>query len=93
MLSLAVSAHAAVSAQAWVQRLPNANDRAAAINAGDFRAYTNQLIAWLNQQVPAEPAKITKEKMMALLNDPVFLGALAERQFLGKVWDSPDLGG
>ena len=78
------------SVQAWV---PNARDRAAAIHAGDFRAYTTQLIAWLKEQVPVDPAQITKEKIITLLNDPVFLGALAERQFIGKVWDQPDLGG
>lgn len=84
LLSLSVAAHA------WV---PNARDRAAAIKAGDFTAYSGQLSAWLNQQVPANPAQITKEKMMALLRDPVFIAALAERQFMGKVWDQPDLGG
>jgi hypothetical protein len=40
LLSLSMAAHA------WV---PNAKDRAAAINAGDFTAYTNQLTAWLKQ--------------------------------------------
>ncbi|MCX6872752.1 MAG: discoidin domain-containing protein [Verrucomicrobia bacterium] len=84
LLSLSVAAHA------WV---PNAKDRAAAIKAGDFTAYSGQLAAWLNQQVPADPARITKEKLMVLLRDPVFIAALAERQFIGKVWDQPDLGG
>jgi len=72
---------------------PNARDRDAAINAGNFTAYSGQITAWLKQKVPANPAQITKEKMIALLRDPVFVGALAERQFIGKVWDQPDLGG
>lgn len=84
LLSLSMAAHACV---------PNAKDRAAAIHTGDFTAYTGQLTAWLKQQVPADPAQITKEKMMVLLKNPVFVGALAERQFIGKVWDQPDLGG
>ncbi|MCF7730162.1 MAG: discoidin domain-containing protein [Akkermansiaceae bacterium] len=84
LLSLSVAAHA------WV---PNAKDRAAAIKAGDFTTYAGQLTAWLNQQVPTDPARITGEKLMALLRDPVFIAALAERQFIGKVWDQPDLGG
>jgi hypothetical protein len=84
LFSLSMTAHA------WA---PNAKDRAAAINAGDFTAYSNQLTAWLKEQVPTDPAQITKEKMLVLLKDPVFVAALAERQFIGKVWDQPDLGG
>lgn len=84
LLSLSMTAHA------WV---PNAKDRAAAMNAGDFTAYSGRLTEWIRQQVPADPARITKESMIALLKDPVFVGALAERQFIGKVWDQPDLGG
>lgn len=84
LLALSTTAHA------WV---PNARDRAAAMNAGNFNAYSDRLAEWLNQQVPADPARITKESMMALLKDPGFVGALAERQFIGKVWDQPDLGG
>jgi len=72
---------------------PNAKDRDAAINAGNFTAYSGQLTAWLKQKVPADPAQITQGKMRALLSDAVFVDALAERQFIGKVWDQPDLGG
>ena len=72
---------------------PNAKDREAALNAGNFTAYSDQLTAWLKQKLPADPAQITKGKMKALLSDAVFVGALAERQFIGKVWDQPDLGG
>jgi len=50
LLALSTTAHA------WV---PNARDRAAAMNAGNFNAYSDRLAEWLNQQVPADPARIT----------------------------------
>ena len=65
---------------------PNVKDRDAAINAGDFTAYFNKLTAWLDQKVPAGPAQITKTTMKALLSDPVFMPALAERHFMAKIW-------
>jgi len=71
---------------------PNATDREAALSSGNLTAYSDQLIAWLKKKVPVDTTRITKETMRALLSDPVFLSALAERQFIGKVWDQPDLG-
>lgn len=71
---------------------PNARDREAALNTGDLTAYAAQLTAWLKGKVPDDPAQITKERMKALLGDTAFVSALAERQFIGKVWDEPSLG-
>lgn len=78
-----------VSGGAWE---PNAKDRDAALDSGNLNAYCDQLTAWLKQRVPTDPAQITKEKMRALLIDQAFVDVLAERQFIGKVWDQPDLG-
>ena len=66
LLALSTSAHA------WV---PNARDRAAAMNAGNFNAYSDRLAEWLNQQVSADPPRITKETMMALAERYVHLPA------------------
>lgn len=65
---------------------PNARDRDAAISAGDFTPYFDKLTAWLDQKVPADKGRITKKAVQALLNDPVFMAALAERHFMAKVW-------
>jgi hypothetical protein len=60
--------------------------RDAAINAGDFTSYFAKLTAWLDRQVPADPAQITKKTTQALLGDPAFMAALAERHFMAKIW-------
>ncbi len=69
--------------QAWV---PNAEEREAAIDAGDLVPYFTKLTAWLDQQVPAVPNQMTTEKMLSLMSDKTFMAALAERQFLTKLW-------
>ena len=66
LLALSTTAHG------WA---PNARDRADAMNAGDFTAYSDRLAEWLNQQVSADPPRITKETMMALAERYVHLPA------------------
>ncbi|MEI6808492.1 MAG: discoidin domain-containing protein, partial [bacterium] len=57
-----------------------------AINTGSFTAYFDNLTSWLDQKVPADRGLITKKKLLALLNDPAFSAALAERHFMAKIW-------
>jgi len=59
-----------------------------AIRTGDFKAYYANLSAWLSQKVPADPGQISPKTMKALLRDPVFVAALAQRQFIARVWGS-----
>ncbi|MEI6808910.1 MAG: PA14 domain-containing protein [bacterium] len=63
---------------------PNAKDLDAAIAAGDFADYQTKLTAWVAQKVPAESNRITEAAMKGVLKDPVFAGALAQRQFIAK---------
>lgn len=65
---------------------PNAKDRNAAIEAADLVSYFNKLTDCLNRQVPAESDQITIDRMVALLKDRAFISALAERQFMTKLW-------
>lgn len=67
----------------WV---PNDKDRNAAIESANLVPYFNQLTDCLNRQVPAEPDQITIDRMVALLRDRGFISALAERQFMTKLW-------
>lgn len=67
----------------WV---PNDKDRNSAIESANLVPYFNQLTDCLNQQVPADPDQITIERIVALLNDRGFITALAERQFMTKLW-------
>lgn len=76
--------------QAWE---PTTEGRNAGLKAGDLSAHYEGLTTWLSKHVPEDSAQITKPKMLALLRDEAFLAALAERQFISKVWDQPDLGG
>lgn len=76
------------AARAWE---PNAKDREAAIDSGDLTDYTEKLTEWLQSKVPADPAAITRDVLQNLLRDQAFVDALAERQFLAKVWERPDL--
>lgn len=75
----------------WSNVRINVSARDAAINAGDFTSYFAKLTAWLDQQVPADPAQITKKTTQALLGDPAFMAALVERHFMAKVC-GPDKG-
>ncbi len=59
-----------------------------AIRTGDFGVYYANLSAWLTQKVPANPGQISTKTMKALLRDPVFVAALAQRQFMARVWGS-----
>ena len=70
-----------ISSQAWA---PSQRDLDAAIHDGDFAAYFTNLSAWLSQQVPADPIRISEEAMKPLLNNPVFVSALDQRQFMFK---------
>jgi len=72
LLSLALTAHA------WE---PNAGDLDKAIQAGDFTQYLAGLSAWLDPQVPAKASDTT---LKVLLENPVFLNALAQRQLIAK---------
>jgi len=74
---------APVRVYAWQ---PNARDRDAAIRDGDFAGYFVKLTAWLDRRVPAATDRITIKAMQALLSDRVFMDALAERQFMTKMW-------
>jgi len=69
--------------QAWE---PNGKDLVVAIKEGDLQEHAGKISAWLKQQVPAEAAQITPAAMSALLNNPQFVDALAERQFINKAW-------
>jgi len=64
---------------------PNTKDLDAAIKTGNFEAYFTNLSAWLNQKTPAEASKITEAGMKALLKDPVFANALAQRQLISTL--------
>jgi hypothetical protein len=71
------------SVHAWQ---PNARDRDAAIDGASLGPYFVKLTAWLNGRVPSSPDRITLKAMQALLGDRVFMDALAERQFMTKMW-------
>jgi len=76
LLALPLSAHA------WE---PNITDLDKAIKAADFTGYLTGLSAWLNAKTPGDPARISRASLEALLRDPVFARALAQRQFLSRV--------
>jgi hypothetical protein len=62
---------------------PTNADRDAAINSGDFAAYSTKLSAWLNMKIPAGGG-ISANTLGTLLKDPVFANTLAQRQFIAK---------
>ena len=72
-----------LTSHAWE---PTVKDRNAAIQAAELSSYFVKLTAWLDQQVPSDPPQITKAQMKALLANPAFMSALAERHFMAKVW-------
>ena len=76
LLALPLSAHA------WA---PNARNLDRAIRAGDFKKYAANLSKWLNQKTPSDPSRLSKDKLKALLDEPAFAKALAQRQFIVKV--------
>jgi len=76
LLSLPMNLHA------WE---PNAGDLDKAIKAGDFTEYFTNISAWLNKKVPAKPGGISAAAMKALLKDPVFANALAQRQLIATL--------
>ena len=67
------------SGHAWE---PNTTDLDSAINSGDFGGYSTKISAWLNTKVPADPGSISEATLKALLKDPVFAKALAQRHFI-----------
>lgn len=69
------------TAYAWE---PNAGDQHTAIKAGDFGGYFANISAWLNRKAPAAPGGITEESMKGILDDPVFVRALDQRQFIAR---------
>lgn len=71
---------------------PNAGDRAAAINSGDFDPYLSNLGKWLSRKVPASPELITEKTVSALLKDTKLMAALIERRFITRIWGKPTLG-
>ena len=70
-----------ISSQAWA---PSQRDLDTGIHAGEFSAYFTNLSVWLNQQVPGDPIRISEAALKTLLDDPVFVSALDQRQFLLK---------
>ena len=80
LLSVALSL-LPLHAYAWE---PNTSDLTAAIEAGDFAGYFAKVSAWLNRKPPGAAGKISETAMIALLRDPVFMKALAQRQFLAR---------
>ena len=75
LLSLALNLYA---------REPNPDDLDKAIKAGDFTRYYADISAWLRQQVPTEPGKVSEPAMKALLGNPVLVNTLCQRQLLSK---------
>jgi hypothetical protein len=69
-----------VHANAWE---PNAAERNAAIQSGDFKPYFTKLSKRL---IPAVPETINKVTMGKLIRDRAFMDALIERHFIGKAW-------
>jgi len=63
---------------------PNADDLDNAIKAADFTRYFADISAWLNQQVPADPSKVSEPAMKALLENPVLVNTLDQRQLISK---------
>ena len=63
---------------AWEPNAINFND---AIRSSDFARYFNHVSAWLNQKAPIKPNEAT---LIALLDEPAFALALAERQLIAK---------
>jgi len=82
LIACAVLLSLPVNLCAWE---PNTEDLDAAIKAGDFAAYFNNLSTWLNRRAPADSKKVTVAGMKALLEDPVFANTLAQRQLISKV--------
>ena len=70
------------SLHAWQ---PSVAELDSAIKSGEFGGYLTNLSAWLNQKVPADPAKISDEATATLLKDRVADLVLCERQFIAKV--------
>ncbi len=66
------------AAHAWE---PNVRDLNSAISDGDFTQYLNNTSTWLNQNVPTKPSE---SALIALLKEPTFAHALAERQLIAK---------
>lgn len=64
---------------------PNAEDLDVAIKAGNFTGHFTNLTNWLNERIPTDPGKITEAGMKELLKDPVFIGALVQRQFIAAL--------
>jgi len=63
---------------------PTTADLNAAVSSGELGKYSAKLSAWLNMKVPANPGGISASSLEALLKDPVFANALAQRQFIAK---------
>ena len=61
---------------------PNTKDLDAAIKSGDLTAYFKNISAWLDRKTPADPGKISKAAMVALIKEPVFRNTLDQRQFI-----------
>lgn len=63
---------------------PSTRESTTAINTGEFAGYFANISAWLNQQTPADPGNLSDATMTRLLEDPVFLNALDQRQLIVK---------
>ncbi|MEI6535598.1 MAG: hypothetical protein WCN98_09685, partial [Verrucomicrobiaceae bacterium] len=60
---------------------PNAASLEVAIKSGDFAGYLASANSWLNEK---SPAKLDQGTLVTLLNDPVFLAVLDQRQLIAK---------
>lgn len=82
LIALATILSLSPGVRAWE---PNKTDLDAAVSAGDSAAYFANISAWLEKEVPADPNRISADALSALLQDPVFVNALDQRQLLAKI--------
>jgi hypothetical protein len=56
-----------------------------ALRSGDFVNHSAQLTNWINARVTAQPNAISATGLQALLDDPTFANAIAQRQLIAKL--------
>ena len=83
LLAAALLGPLAPALHAWQ---PNANDLDTAVKTGNFKDYLTNATTWLNQKTPATPDAAAMAK---LLQDPLVLLVLDQRQFITKTGADP----
>jgi hypothetical protein len=63
----------------------NARELDAAIQSGDFTAFSTAISGSLAKKMPADPKQISEATIQTLITDPTFVGGLSQRQFVAKV--------